>query len=202
MRYRRELFTSELIIVSNPISGIDSIINELSDRITPYSKFSDNNVLRDMDMVNDFIDEITDSTDTPRDLIVNFINYSSVIDFTGLLKGYFIHLLDKELSSSGKYLINFGGDILARNSPTVKVMNRDQVGLPIILSGDFICFTSGNNYKRGNHIVSKDGSFNKLSSTVVTKIMNPVLADIVSTRSVSEYPFNYDGFDIYINKVE
>lgn len=103
-------------------------------------------------------------------------------DLTCMMKGFFIDYLISELFkyNYSKFLINFGGDIFGYN--TFTTVSIDGSNLKLSLEGNFSVFTSGNNLKRGNHIV---GGGTGQSVTVVNWLIsyfNNTAVDILSTK--------------------
>lgn len=176
-----------------------------------YSMFND----RDKSKFDaNFIYEYSEYFKNNPDKLAEFCNYDVVIDYynpTCLMKGLALKYLHEELVKNGSksHLINFGGDVLGFN--TAAHVNIDNTKFSIDKVGTFCIFTSGNTYKRGNHIMSNMDSLLPSNSilpygTTLTLVFNniddPAYYDALCTRMYSGHIMDSRCIDniIIINK--
>jgi nucleoside 2-deoxyribosyltransferase len=126
--------------------------------------------------------------------IEDFITYKfdgtiASLDFTGLLKGLAMQVISNSIKSD-KFLISFGHDIYARNwdKITIKITNK----FSIEAQDSFVCFTSGNNKERGDHIrVVSSINSSITSATYYKQLINSnnylecIIADMKATKHFS-----------------
>jgi nucleoside 2-deoxyribosyltransferase len=176
-------WTSDLCISSNVSFELDKVIEILNDLEASFSKF---NELTEYDF--DRLLELCDNDTNLYTKILQFAEYvEGTYDFTGVLKGIAINEIDKYLRSinSEIHYIDFGGDILAHNCP-VKIKASDKVFIESDAEDRFVCFTSGNTDKRGNHIICK---CNPIGDTVtyIEHNGNPIIADMRATKGYADH---------------
>jgi hypothetical protein len=196
--YSCQLFTSKLSIlskenISKTKENIEGAIKWASHETFKYSPFNKDNSLTSPEAVDDAIWRVAVRECIDIDIVSDFVHYrkDGGVDFTGLLKGYFMNLLYPQLKITcglDSFIIDFGGDILGHNALEMTIVNGEinNSNWSETVSGNFVCFTSGNTERRGNHIQG-DGVV-KVATVIIDDCL-PITADIIATKSVAEQDY-------------
>lgn len=173
--FNSKVWTSDLIIKSS----------------IPIDQDSLDSINRNLDYIEKNVStKFGEYYDTEGILDEKYMKYSVNGDNTCMLKGLAIDCIISILDNNGydRYLISFGGDIFGRN--TRITTNIGDSKFSVSMNGTFSIFTSGNNGKRGNHIVNS--TYNG-TNTVVVKwddAPNNTLVDILATKGMTDEVIN------------
>ena len=120
------------------------------------------------------------------------------VDATSMIKGMFIDELLSEVQPTGKYLIDFGGDIVTNGRASVEIEGSNLVISTVPTSRPFYIFTSGNTDKRGDHI--KGGG--RGTVTVISReFESATVADMYTTqRFAGGIPQDPNRIEIWRNE--
>lgn len=136
-------WTSKLVIKADHISDVRSAINQINLRLETLAR-------EKWEFNSEEYKLNEDQNLIPKSLWT----YALVDDITCVMKGLAIDYIRNILKGYGakSYLINFGGDIYGANVSTNIQIEDSKFTLG--MNGCFSVFTSGNNDKRGNHILT------------------------------------------------
>jgi len=210
-----EMFTSELAIHSYELvekKNLNNILMRIRGTLlcevsNPWSIYEKTSIISQWNNLfpkkDEEIYKVLDSSQLARyykeeglstERIIKMMSYSGrYYDLTSILKGYALKLVAKILEEEGvnSYIASFGKDILGHNSSNTKIFIEGRGENSFTFTGDFVCFTSGNSGRRGEHIVNNPGVTSNWvkTATVFAPKLLPILADFESTQCIADPDF-------------
>jgi len=119
--------------------------------------------------------------------LLEFVNYTSPQDFTGLMKGLAIQAISDVLLKGGEksFTISFGSDVMTVNRP-VTLVSKYNPKFKIEL-GNGCAFTSGNDVmERGNHVKVYEENPYVVIHLIDDTGFRPVFCDFAATHIYSK----------------